>query len=139
MTNTSGQAANGKVPLFTRLLPSEGWLSGYQKQRLRFDLLAGVTAAVVLILKAMAFATIAGLPLEVGLYTALVPVAIYAVLSTSHPLSASTTIAILVASEMAQVAPGADGGRLMTVAATIAFLVGAFLLLAWLLRLGSLA
>jgi high affinity sulfate transporter 1 len=137
----SSQGTNRTASWIIQLLPSAGWLAGYQKQWLRFDLVAGVTAAAVVIPKAMAFAAIAGLPLEVGLYTALVPMAVYAVLGTSRPLSVSTTstIAILVASEMARVAPGAGSVRLMAVAATIAFLVGAFLLLAWLLRLGFLA
>lgn len=137
----SSQETNDRIPLLSRLLPSAGWLPGYQKQWLRFDLFAGVTAAAVVIPKAMAFAAIVGLPLEVGLYTALVPMAVYAMLGTSRPLSVSTTttIAILVASEMAHVAPGADAARLMAVAATIAFLVGAFLVLAWVFRLGFLA
>jgi SulP family sulfate permease len=137
----SDRATNGKRPPLARLLPGAGWLPGYPREWLRFDLLAGVTAAAVVIPKAMAFAAIAGLPLEVGLYTALVPMAVYAVLGTSRPLSVSTTttIAILVAAEMARVAPGAGTARLMTVSATLAFLVGAFLVLAWVLRLGFLA
>jgi SulP family sulfate permease len=137
----SDRGTNEKGPLLVRLLPSAGWLPGYPREWLRFDLLAGLTAAAVVIPKSMAFAAIAGLPLEVGLYTALVPMAIYAVLGTSRPLSVSTTttIAILVAAEMAHVAPGASSARLMTVSATLAFLVGASLVLAWLFRLGFLA
>lgn len=137
----SGHGTSAKENPLARLVPAVGWLSGYQSEWLRFDLLAGLTAAAVVIPKAMAFAAIAGLPLEVGLYTALVPMAIYAVMGTSRPLSVSTTttIAILVAAELARVAPGADSARLLTVAATLAFLVGAFLVLAWVLRLGFLA
>ena len=58
--------------------------------------------------KAMAYATIAGLPAEVGLYTALIPMVIYAILGTSRPLSFSTTptIAILVAHNRAELLPG---------------------------------
>ena len=45
---------------------------------IRLDVIAGLTAAAVVIPKAMAYATIAGLPVQVGLYTALVPMVIYA-------------------------------------------------------------
>ena len=47
---------------------------------LRADLIAGLTAAAVVVPKAMAYATIAGLPVQVGLYTALVPMIVYALL-----------------------------------------------------------
>ena len=59
--------------------------------QLRADVVAGLIASAVVIPKAMAFATIAGLPIEVGLYVALVPIVIYAVLGTSRPLSVSDT------------------------------------------------
>jgi len=137
--STQGTIGNGSA--LTRMVPIAGWLPGYRKEWLRLDILAGVTTAAVAIPKGMAYAAIAGLPLQVGLYTALVPMAVYAVLGTSRALSVSTTttIAILTASELARVAPGADAIRLITVAATLAFLVGAFLVLAWILRLGFLA
>ena len=82
-----------------RSLPIADWLSNYQMEWLRPDLIAGLTTAAVVIPMAMAYATIAGLPIQVGLYTAFVPMVIYAVLGTSRPLSVSTTstIAILTA------------------------------------------
>jgi SulP family sulfate permease len=137
----SGQGTNTNVSPLSRLVPIAGWLPGYPKDWLRFDLMAGVTTAAVAIPKGMAYAAIAGLPLQVGLYTALIPMAVYAVLGTSRALSVSTTttIAILTAEELARVAPGADGARLIAVAATLAFLVGAVLVAAWILRLGFLA
>ncbi|HEX7273241.1 MAG TPA: SulP family inorganic anion transporter, partial [Casimicrobiaceae bacterium] len=46
----------------------------------RLDVVAGLTAAAVVLPKAMAYATVAGLPVAVGLYTAFVPMAIYALL-----------------------------------------------------------
>jgi high affinity sulfate transporter 1 len=89
----------------------------------------------------MAYATIAGLPVQVGLYTAFVPMAVYAVLGTSRPLSVSTTttMAILTAAMLDQVGPSADPASLMRVSATITFLVGGILILASLLRLGFVA
>lgn len=58
---------------------------------LRFDVIAGLTAAAVVLPKAMADATVAGLPVEVGLYTAFVPMVIYALLGTSRVLSVIST------------------------------------------------
>jgi high affinity sulfate transporter 1 len=117
------------------------WLAGYRGEWLRPDLVAGLTTAAVVIPKSMAYATVAGLPVQVGLYTAFVPMAIYAVLGTSRVLSVSTTttIGILVAANLAEVAPDADAGALLGAAATLALLVGAFLLAASVLRLGFLA
>jgi len=56
---------------------------------LRFDVIAGLTAAAVILPKAMAYATVAGLPVEVGLYTAFIPMIIYALLGSSQVLSFS--------------------------------------------------
>ena len=69
------------------------------RDTLRGDVVEGLTTAAVVIPKAMAYATIAGLPIEIGLYTAFVPMLVYAVLGTSRPLSVSTTttLAILTA------------------------------------------
>jgi len=55
---------------WARWLPAAGWLASYQRPWLRGDMVAGLTAAAVVIPQAMAYATIAGLPLVTGLYTA---------------------------------------------------------------------
>jgi high affinity sulfate transporter 1 len=122
-------------------LPILIWLPQYQPAWLRFDLIAGLTAAAVVIPQAMAYATIAGLPVQVGLYTALVPMLIYVLLGTSRPLSVSSTstISMLTATELARVAQGGDPADYLVAASTLAFLVGVFLLLAGVLRLGFLA
>ena len=105
---------------------------------LRADLFAGLSAAAVVIPKAMAYATIAGLPVQVGLYTAIVPMAVYAALGSSRPLSVSTTttIAILTGAELGRVAPGSGPGELIAAAGTLAVLVGVMLCAASALRLG---
>ena len=89
----------------------------------------------------MAYATIAGLPLQVGLYTAFVPMVVYALLGTSRVLSVSTTttIAILAAAELGRHAPSGDPGALIAAGATLAMLTGAMLLAASVLRLGFVA
>jgi len=111
------------------------------KPTVRADVLAGLTAAAVVAPKGMAYATIAGLPVQVGLYTAIVPMAVYAALGTSRPLSVSTTttIAILSAAALGTAAPNASGAELIPGAATLAILVGALLLLAGAVRLGFVA
>ena len=109
-----------------------GWLRNYQKDWLRPDLIAGLITAAVVIPKAMAYATIAGLPLQVGLYTALVPMVIYALIGTSRPLSVSstTTLAILVATELGQVVPDGNPAALLSASGTLTLLVGVSLMLA---------
>jgi high affinity sulfate transporter 1 len=122
-------------------LPMPEWLSRYQKDWLRPDVMAGLTAAAVVMPKAMAYATVAGLPVQVGLYTAFLPMLIYAVLGTSRPLSVSTTatIAILAGTQLGQVTAGGDPAALMRASATLTLLVGAILVLASFLRLGFIA
>jgi SulP family sulfate permease len=118
-----------------------GLLSGYQKDWFRFDALAGLTTAAVVIPKSMAFAIVAGLPVQAGLYVALVPMLVYALLGTSRVFSVSSTstLAILTATQLALVVPGGDPARRMAAAAALALLTGVFLVLAGLLRLGFLA
>ncbi len=122
------------------LLPS---LTGYRREWLGADVVGGLSAGAVVVPQAMAYATIANLPVQVGLYTCILPMLVYALLGGSRAMSVSTTstIATLTATTMvsAGVAASADDpdaalGSLMT----LTLLVGGILLIAWLLRLGSL-
>jgi len=108
---------------------------------LRLDLVAGLTAAAVVLPKAMAYATVAGLPVAVGLYTAFIPMAVYALLGSSRVLSVSTTttLAILAGTQLGLAVPDGDPAKLITATATLTALVGAMLILARLLRLGFVA
>lgn len=107
----------------------------------RFDLVAGLTAAAVVLPKAMAYATVAGLPIAVGLYSAFVPMLIYALLGSSRVLnvSSTTTLAILTGTQLGLVVPDGDLERLITATATLTALVGIMLMLAAALRLGFVA
>jgi high affinity sulfate transporter 1 len=118
-----------------------GWLVSYRKDWVRPDIIAGLTAAAVVIPKSMAYTSIAGLPLQVGLYTAFLPMVIYAFLGTSRVLSVSTTttIAILTAAQLNAVVSNGDAGSLLGAAATLTVLVGAMLVLACVFRLGFVA
>jgi MFS superfamily sulfate permease-like transporter len=68
-----------------------GLLVRYRRDWLRWDLLAGLTTAAVVIPQAVAYASLAGLPVEVGLYVAIVPMVAYALVGSSRPLSVSST------------------------------------------------
>ena len=105
---------------------------------LRFDIVAGLTAAAVVLPKAMAYATVAGISVSVGLYTAFVPMIVYALLGTSRVLSVSstTTIAILTGTQLGLAIPDGDPGKLIVATATLTALTGIFLIAASLLRLG---
>ena len=89
----------------------------------------------------MAYASVAGLPVAVGLYTAFVPMVIYALLGSSRVLSVSstTTLAILAGTQLGLAVPDGDPARLVTATATLVVLVGAILMLAAALRLGFVA
>jgi high affinity sulfate transporter 1 len=122
-------------------IPAWDWLARYDRTWLRPDVVAGITTASVILPKAMAYATLAGLPVQVGLYTVLVPILVYAFLGTSRRLSVSTTttLGILTAAEVTQFAAGGSPGQAVAVATTLALAVGAVLILAAVLRLGFVA
>jgi len=124
---------------WSRLFPE--WLVSYRGDWLRPDIVAGLTTGAVIIPKAMAYAMMAGLPVQVGLYTALVPMVIYAVLGTSRVLSVSTTttLAIISAALLGQVVPSGNPAALLAASATLTLLVGIALVVACLLRLGFVA
>ena len=107
---------------------------------MRGDVLAGVTVAAYLVPQVMAYATVAGLPAVAGLWAALVPLAVYAVLGSSRQLSVGpeSTTALMTATALAPLVAG-DPSRYAVFAALMAVLVGGFCLLGGLLRLGFLA
>lgn len=121
--------------------PTDPQASPSGRTALRFDVVAGLTAAAVVLPKAMAYATVAGLPVAVGLYTAFIPMVIYALLGSSRVLSVSSTatLAILVGTQLGLAVPDSDPAKLVTATATLTALVGALLVLARLLRLGFVA
>ncbi|ORA56771.1 sodium-independent anion transporter [Mycolicibacterium chubuense] len=112
----------------------------YERSWLRGDVLAGLTVAAYLIPQVMAYATVAGLPPVTGLWAALVPMAVYAVLGSSRQLSVGpeSTTALITATALAPLAHG-DPVRYAALAAVLAVLVGAVCLLAGVVRLGFLA
>ena len=116
-------------------------MARFAATHLRADVVAGLTTAAVVVPKAMAYATIAGLPLQVGLYTAFAPMIVYALLGTSRVLnvSSTTTLAILTGTQLGLTVADGDPAKLAAAAAALTALVGALLLAAGVLRLGFVA
>ncbi|WP_438464012.1 SulP family inorganic anion transporter [Marinomonas sp. PE14-40] len=119
-------------------LPLANWLKTYKKQDVISDLIAGLIATIIMVPQGMAYALLAGVPAEYGLYCAILPSFFYAILGSSRSLSVgpAALISIMVASSVGALAPETDQMYLIY-AVNISFLVGAFLLLMRLLRLGS--
>ena len=120
-------------------LPLARSLQSYGRAQLSTDVAAGLTVGVVLIPQGMAYALIAGLPPVYGLYAAVVPMAVYALLGTSRHMSVgpAAMAALLVASGVAPLANG-DPARYLTIAIFLSVLVGVIQLGMGLARAGFL-
>jgi high affinity sulfate transporter 1 len=115
-------------------------LADYDRSWLRGDVIAGLTVAAYLVPQVMAYSGLAGLPPVAGLWAALLPLAIYAVLGSSRQLSIGpeSTTALMTATIVAPLAAG-DPGRYASLAAALAVITGVLCLIAWATRLGFLA
>lgn len=115
------------------------WLREYHPQWLRADLLAALFATLLLIPQSLAYATLAGLPPEVGLYSSVLPLLLYAVFGTSPVLSVGPVAVLGVMTASALQGVGAHGIDYWQGAVLLSLISGALLLLFGLLRLGVLA
>jgi SulP family sulfate permease len=121
------------------IFPFLAWFKLVSKESIKADLIAGLTGAVIVLPQGVAFATIAGLPPEYGLYTAMVTPIIAALFGSSfHLVSGPTTaISIVVFSAVSHHAtPGSP--EFISIALTLTFLAGVYQLAFGLARLGSL-
>lgn len=131
-----------KIPamsLLTRFLPFLSWFRLVTAETLKADLIAGITGAVIVLPQSVAFATIAGLPPEYGLYTAMVTPIVAALFGSSlHLISGPTTaISIVIFSTVSHhAAPGSD--EFVKIALTMTFLAGVYQFTFGLVRLGAL-
>ncbi|MCP4765515.1 MAG: SulP family inorganic anion transporter [Gammaproteobacteria bacterium] len=122
-----------------KFLPFLRWGRNMTRSSLRADAIAGLTGAAIVLPQGVAFAAIAGMPPEFGLYTSMVPAIIAALFGSSwHLVSGPTTAAsiIMFASLSGMAAPGSE--QYVALAITLAFMVGALQLLMGLVRLGAL-
>lgn len=116
-----------------------GWAPRYPRDRLRGDITAGLTVAVMLIPQGMAYATLAGMPPVTGLYAAIVGITVYALLGTSGSLAVGPVAitSLLTVEGLSRIATPEDATYPAT-AAALALLVGGLLIALGLLRLGVL-
>lgn len=121
------------------LIPIVGWLPRYDRAWLRFDVVAGVTLAAYAIPVSLAYAALAGLPPETGLYCYLVAGLGYAAFGSSRHLAIGPTsaISLLVGVTLSSMADGSPA-RQAALASLTALIVAAFFAVAWLLRLSTL-
>lgn len=121
------------------LFPFTYWLPNIDKRDLRADLIAALTGAIVVLPQGVAFATIAGMPPEYGLYAGMVPAIIAALFGSSkHLVSGPTTAASVVLFSALSVYATPGSADYVTLALTLTFMVGVFELALGLARMGAL-
>src|ERR1700758_2090753 len=134
------QSTKLKIGLvWRRYLPPLTWLAQYETVWLTGDFVAGVTLAAYAIPVALAYATLAGLPPQVGIYGYLLGGIGYALLGSSRQLAIGPTsaISLMIAATVAGMAEG-DAQRYAQIASLAAFTVAALCLIFWALRLSAL-
>lgn len=128
-----------RLPGKERFFPFLAWLPGVRREDLRADMIAGLTGAIVVLPQGVAFATIAGMPPEYGLYAGMIPAIIAALFGSSRLLvSGPTTAASIVM--LSALSSFADPGTTdyVMLALTLTFMVGAIELGLGLARMGAL-
>jgi SulP family sulfate permease len=123
-----------------RWVPGLAVFTKYERQWLRGDIIGGLTVAAYAIPQVMAYATIAGLPPVVGLWAILPALVVYALLGSSRKLSMGpeSTTALMTAVTVGPLANG-DAARFAVLSATLAVIVGALSLIAFVIRAGFVA
>lgn len=128
------------MPRLQQYLPFLIWSRSYDRSTLTSDVLAAIIVTIMLIPQSLAYAMLAGLPPEAGLYASILPLAAYAIFGTSQTLAVGpvAVISLMTASAIGQIA--ATGSANYTQAALVlALLSGVMLLLMGIFRLGFLA
>ena len=122
-----------------RYLPLLEWLPDYSSRTFANDSMAGLIVAIMLVPQGMAYALLAGLPPEVGLYASIVPLIFYGLLGSSRALAVGPVaiVSIMVASTLGEITEAGSAGYLAG-AVLLAFLSGAILLGMGLARVGFL-
>lgn len=123
-----------------RFVPILDWGRSYDRATFSNDLIAALIVTIMLIPQSLAYAMLAGLPPEAGIYASIVPIILYAIFGTSRSLAVGpvAVVSLLTVSALAQVAEQGTAGYGVA-ALTLAFMSGAFLALMGVLRLGFLA
>lgn len=123
-----------------KYFPILNWSRSYSKQAFSNDMIAAIIVTIMLIPQSLAYALLAGLPPEAGIYASIAPIILYSIFGTSHALAVGpvAVVSLLTASALGQVVETGTAAY-ASAALTLAFLSGGILLLMGVLRLGFLA
>ena len=128
------------LPNLSRYFPILSWGKTYNQLSLTNDLVAAVIVMIMLIPQSLAYAMLAGLPPQMGLYASILPIILYAIFGTSRALAVGpvAVVSLLTAASISRIAaPGSE--EYIFAAITLAFLSGVFLLAMGIFRLGFMA
>ncbi|SOE18045.1 SulP family sulfate permease [Hoeflea halophila] len=128
------------IDRLARFMPVFDWGRRYDRDALGRDLVAAVIVTIMLIPQSLAYALLAGLPAETGIYASIAPIILYAIFGTSRALAVGpvAVVSLMTAAAIGNIAePGSS--ELLLAAVTLAFLSGVFLMLLGVFRLGFLA
>ncbi|MBK6468068.1 MAG: sulfate permease [Rhodobacter sp.] len=128
------------IALLRRHMPVLTWGRDYRAETLQADLLAALIVTIMLIPQSLAYAMLAGLPPEAGIYASILPILLYAVFGTSRALAVGpvAVVSLMTAAAVGEVAAQGTAGY-AAAALTLAFLSGTMLLVMGLFRLGFVA
>jgi SulP family sulfate permease len=128
------------IETLRRYVPVLDWGRTYNRSAFSNDMIAAVIVTIMLIPQSLAYALLAGLPPEAGIYASIAPIILYAIFGTSRALAVGpvAVVSLLTASAIGQVADQGTAGYAVA-ALTLAFLSGGFLMLMGVFRLGFLA
>ena len=116
-----------KYKILKNFIPILKWLPNYKKKNLYYDFFAGINVGILLVPQGMAYALIAGLPPIYGLYAALTPQIVYAILGTSRQLAVGPVAidSLIVASGLGIISVSSPEQYIL-MAISLAFIVGSF-------------
>ena len=126
--------------MFVQYLPVLTWGRTYTRQSFTNDLTAAIIVTIMLIPQSLAYAMLAGLPPQMGLYASILPITLYAIFGTSRSLAVGpvAVVSLLTAASISRIAtPGSDDYIVAAIA--LAFLSGVFLVVMGVFRLGFMA
>ncbi|WP_348798204.1 SulP family inorganic anion transporter [Flavobacterium adhaerens] len=129
---------NGTLIMISKLFPVAIWIKAYKKENIKKDFIAGITLAAYGIPVSMAYASLAGLPPQYGIYSYLIGGLFYAILGTSKQLAIGPTsaISLLIGTTITSMANG-QPERWAEIASLSALVFGGMAIIAYLLRLSS--
>ena len=128
------------IETLRKYVPVLEWGRHYSRDALQNDMMAAVIVTIMLIPQSLAYAMLAGLPPEAGLYASILPIILYAIFGTSRALAVGpvAVVSLMTAAAVGQVADQGTVGYAIA-ALTLAVMSGAILLAMGLLKLGFLA